>query len=302
MKISKILKEVAIIVTIAIVITILIRIFFIEAYSIDGSSMNPTFSHRDELIVSKIGSGPNIPILNIGLPVFSHPQKGDIVVFQSIDYEKPEWHQELLDFLTLGRINFNWKRNNDKMIIKRVIASAGDVIQIVNNTSQQIYINGKMLERNFYGCSKRTGMAIYKERNGVREYTIQYRGNTPLLFNFSYDESQELYIPKKGDILTLDKNGTDSIISIKINNKEMSDMWKILDCLDRINEESHDVDFYSFNGEKLVYTIKNNYYFVRGDNRDNSRDSTSWGILREDLIIGIPLIRIFPLNKFGTIK
>ncbi len=47
--------------------------------------------------------------------------------------------------------------------------------------------------------------------------------------------------------------------------------------------------------------IKENYYFVMGDNRDHSRDGRIWGFVPEYLFVGVPLIRYWPLNRFGKI-
>jgi len=47
--------------------------------------------------------------------------------------------------------------------------------------------------------------------------------------------------------------------------------------------------------------IKDDEYFVLGDNRAGSLDSRSWGTVSKDLIAGKPVIRILPLGRLGLL-
>ena len=51
----------------------------------------------------------------------------------------------------------------------------------------------------------------------------------------------------------------------------------------------------------LSYQLKDNEYYVLGDNRSASADSRYWGPVPRNLFIGRVLVRLLPLNKTGIL-
>ena len=67
------------------------------------------------------------------------------------------------------------------------------------------------------------------------------------------------------------------------------------------NDSNYILDNLNVNGksisEIMEYTIKKNYYFLMGDNRDSSYDSRFWGFVPEDQILGAPLFAMLNIFK-----
>jgi signal peptidase I len=66
-----------------------------------------------------------------------------------------------------------------------------------------------------------------------------------------------------------------------------------------INEPYIKIDKNSLLRPNSIVTLKENEYYVLGDNRSVSSDSRIWGPVKRELFEGRPFIRLFPLNKIN---
>ncbi len=108
---------------IAIIIAMFIRTFVVQAFKIPSGSMLETLQIGDQILVNKFVYGVKIPFTN-GKTIISikNPEKGDIVVFK-------------------------YPEDPSKDFIKRVVATTGDTVKIVN---KQLFVNGKAITNEPY--------------------------------------------------------------------------------------------------------------------------------------------------------
>lgn len=104
----------------AILMILTIRWAFFEPYVIPSGSMIPTLLINDHILVNKLSYGIRVPFSTKWLVNFGAPERGDVVVFRSVDDE-------------------------GVFVVKRVVGLPGDEVRILE--SGELVINGKKVER-----------------------------------------------------------------------------------------------------------------------------------------------------------
>ena len=103
---------------IALILALVIRAFFVQAFSIPSGSMQPTLLIGDYLLVNKLSFGIRNPLTNKVWISIGKPQRGDVVVFI-------------------------FPQDPSKDYIKRVVGLPGDKVEV---RDKKVLINGKAVQ------------------------------------------------------------------------------------------------------------------------------------------------------------
>jgi signal peptidase I len=119
-------KELPFLIVVALVVAVIIKTFLIQAFYIPSASMRDTLLEGDRVMVNKLSYR------------FGEPSRGDIIVFDSP--LEPDGESESFVGAVLRHIGEALGLSTpDSALIKRVIATEGQVIEISNNS---VFIDG----------------------------------------------------------------------------------------------------------------------------------------------------------------
>ena len=257
------LKSYLLLLLLTFILALFIRGFFLEAYRIPTGSMENTLLPGDFILVNKtaysISTPRRIPIFNIK---FSK--------IRLFNLNKPI-RNEVIVFEFPGNSN-ELKPLNGENYVKRIIGEPGDLLQIID---KKVYVNGKIISNPVTSLIDSSDI-IMKGRQGK---DIFPPGN-----KWNRDNYGPISIPYKGMYIDINTNNIEEwgiIIDREFGKKVVSVEGTVVTINDK---------------PVRSYKFKKDYYFVLGDNRDNSLDSRYWGFVPDDKIIGRAFLIYWSIN------
>ncbi|MHB1686777.1 MAG: signal peptidase I [Ignavibacteriaceae bacterium] len=239
--------------------------FIVQNTRIPTGSMEDTILVGDFVLVNKFIYGAEstkyIPFTQIEIPHFRLPA-----------IREPR-RKDIVVFEFPGMRNQLYPDERGVNYVKRCIGLPGDTIQIINKV---VFVNGKQ----FWIPPHIDYIAGPAQPKEIIEPRIFPEG-----MPWNEDNYGPLIVPKKGYTIQLTPDNVEQWGMII--NREFG---KIVVAVDGSSV--------TIEGKPVTsYTFKKNYYFMMGDNRDNSLDSRYWGFVPEDNIVGEAFITLFSWDR-----
>lgn len=238
-----------------IVVFLLVQILLFASFKIPTDSMQPTIIPGDNILVVK-------PLLGARLFDVSASLNGEVVDIKRTPGISAFSRNDVLVFN--NPIARNWEKiefDVMKYFVKRCIAISGDTL---------------IIENGFYGVKGVSeDLGNITSQHNLNQHTESWVDNGVLygLNGWTIRNFGPLYIPRKDD-------------EIEVNIANVQAYKRLIEYETGKTILIKSGIVYLDNCELQSYKVKQNYYFMGGDNVLNSQDSRYWGLLPESFIVG----------------
>ena len=249
---SKVVNWALPIVLVLLIVPTLLKIFVCDRFTVNGPSMQPTYTTGEHVWVNKLVMGARIykkydfqsPDLScFRMPGLRSVREGDILVF---NYPQG-WEKGKIGF----KINY--------VYCKRCIGTPGDTVSVRSG----YYYNNSHLCAAVPENNQR--LLSYKVDSLVENHLIVLRALASKRTGWTIRDFGPMVVPRKGTQIRMDAM-MKAVYKKEIEYETGRSVKELKDSM---------------------YCFQSNWYFVGGDNVLDSRDSRYFGLVPEDYIIGV---------------
>lgn len=306
---------------------IVARVLVLEMYTVPTASMQNTLRPGDRILVSKLQYGPRLPRTPFDIPwinafLYFNDAASSTAVKNWWKYKRLNGYSAIMHH---DIVVFSHPDDEKQILVKRCVAKPGDTVKISNgvlyvNRHQEVRPPRSMMRYAMKYNNQTKAIALLNSlripfETGMGEGTenvlflhldlemklqlsnsewVDGISQAPIdRISYDYPEIKSsvwtddnygpVVIPKRGMTIPLTKYNC-LIYKKYIERDAGTEVWK-----DKMGSLE----------SKAFYTFQKDYYFMMGDNRNESRDSRFWGFIPEDHIIGKAVMVLFSSNKDG---
>ncbi|WP_245850369.1 signal peptidase I [Longimonas halophila] len=319
-------------IVVAVVVVLVIRTFFFDLFRIPTPSMENNLLVGDYLFVSKLHYGTRLPMTlavpfgsafspnlyldnprfpYVRLPGFGSVERGDAVVFNLPPDDAPIDRKMHYIKRVVGMPGDTLAVSDKAVSINSDRLSMGQGMQyfwVVRKSDPRYQVSRSELEELGISAWREGPNGEVARTQATAEAALQIRSwdwvdavEPLILNNANYDAN--MYPPNQG--YTPDNYGPIAIPAAGTTVTLNEDTWPVYEPV--ITEyEGHAArpmtdSTYAIDGEETTeYTFEQDYYFMLGDNRDDSEDSRFWGFVPHDHIVGKALFTYFSWDAEST--
>lgn len=264
----------------ALLIAALLNLFFIRFVHVPADDMRPGLKAGDLLLMNKCGTIKRDDIIAFYDPSNSMPErKGELFVQRCValpgDYLKLEegvlWVNDKKNENHIP-LQFNYHIKTDHYDLDSILKKTTGVTE-GGKISDEFDYSYSLTEASADSLLRNPKITLLErkvEKKDVRDDQIFPQSAH---YNWNKYYMAPLLVPARGSTLLLD--------SVNIH------LYEKLITVYEGNALERSGDSIKINGKATIrYTVKQDYYFVMGDNRDNAIDSRYWGFLPQALVAG----------------
>jgi len=258
----------------------MVKFYAIDIIKMNGHDMKNTFAMGDVFLVKRVFNEYNTnDIIYFRFPL-KDSTRGKTYCFQrllglpgdTVEIRDKKFFLNNFEISDTSSLKHNYYIKSDSVNLDSLFVARTDLNEggKISETFDYSFSLTKYQADSLRRLAIITKVKIKNESRGSYDQTVFPYS---IKYSWNMDNFGKLYLPKKNDTILLDSINL-SIYSIIIRDYERNK-------LEVKNDSVFINNIFSTN-----YVIRQNYYFVLGDNRDNANDSRVFGFLPENSIRG----------------